>query len=233
MKQRILFLLLALCMLLPLSSCGAKEQYDLLYSVEMDGLTYCVRGNGTRAKQVAVKRGEELVWTKKEKADKAVGSQNGTYGLSVADYNFDGHLDLALATAVEGDALLSVCWLYDPEKDTYTESEALSGLGNLKADADLGAIFSFAQGVTITKAPSPDFPSITTSVDSVTKHTWENGVLTPQTRVSILYYSETSRYCYRVEYYNQESGEFEIDQEKWLTPEEYKTVDWSFVYYFK
>ena len=49
----------------------------------------------------------------------------------------------------------------------------------------------------------------------------------------MIYYSETDRYCYRVEYYNAAAAAFEIDQEKWLTKDEYLEIDWSFLYYFK
>ncbi|MBR2926058.1 MAG: hypothetical protein IKC31_00570 [Clostridia bacterium] len=233
MKKRLLLAILAFLLLLPLPSCAAKERYELLYSIELDGVTYCVRGSGTRAKQVVVKRGEEIVWAKTEKAAKKIGSQNGTYGFQAADFNFDGYVDLALATEIEGNVLYSTCWLYNPEKQTYEKSKELSSLGNLRADHELEAIFSFAESVSITKAPSPDFPSITVSTDSVTKRVWEDGVLVPKTRVSMIYYSETDRYCYRVEYYNAAAAAFEIDQEKWLTKDEYLEIDWSFLYYFK
>ncbi len=233
MKKRLLLLLVATSLLLSLVGCGTQERYDLLHTVELDGLTYNVRGSGFRAKQITVKKGEELLWITSVKVNKDVGSQRGNYGLMIDDLNFDGKRDVALATDVSGDCLVYDCWLWDEESASYQKNKKLSGLGNVKADADMKAIFSFTQSQTITKAPSPNLPDITTTIDSATKHIWVDGVLTPEMRLSSIYYSETNRYCYRVEYYEEEAKDFEIDQEKWFTPEEYKAVDWGFLYYYK
>ena len=60
MKKRIFAGICCLMVLLTLASC-ARERHDLLYSVEVGELTYCVRGTDTRAKQVVVKRGDAIV----------------------------------------------------------------------------------------------------------------------------------------------------------------------------
>ena len=63
MKIKILSLILCLTFLLTLASC-AFERHDLLHSIEIDGVTYCVRGSGTRAKQLVVKRGDDVLWAR-------------------------------------------------------------------------------------------------------------------------------------------------------------------------
>ena len=84
MKNRIKLLtlcLLCMALLFPLTSC--TERYDLLYSEEHDGITYCVRGTGNTAKQVVVKEGDKVLWYQGVKIDGSVGNLNGNYGFSV------------------------------------------------------------------------------------------------------------------------------------------------------
>ena len=61
MKKTLLLLLIVASLALSLVGCGEAERYDLLHTVELDGLTYNVRGSGFRAKQITVKKGEELL----------------------------------------------------------------------------------------------------------------------------------------------------------------------------
>ena len=102
MKKRALALFLCAIFTLLCTSCAA-ERHELLYEVNVAPYTYCVRGRGTRAKQVVVKSGDEVVLAEKVKVEKDVGAMDGTYGLKVLDLNFDGHSDFMMATAVGGD----------------------------------------------------------------------------------------------------------------------------------
>lgn len=232
MKKLWILLLLAVSVLLSLASCAA-ERYDGLYAVDDEsGLTFTVRGSGTRPKQISVKRGEELLFTAKVKIPKGLGRMGGDYGFFVLDLNFDGHSDFMIADGVSGDCTSYLCYLYQPDLGTYVRSDALSGLCNVKADPELEAVFAFTHTYT-TEEAYLDVPATYISTDTTTKYKWKDGVLTPHSRASITYYSETGLYCYSVSDYDSKAGEFSESDDKWLTPEEYKTYDMHFLYYFK
>ena len=233
MIRRSILCLLALLMLLSFAACG-KEQYDLVYAVDQDQLAYCVRGSEKRAKQIVVKMGEEILWSEKVKVDKDVGRQGGTYGFSVLDLNFDGHKDFMIANDVAGDCISYICWLWNTEKNTFEKSEALTGLCNVKTDENLKAVFGFSHRFEREEAYL-DVPETTVSTDTATKYIWKDGVLTPEIRVSITHYSETAKYLYSVAYYDENTKKFEDDysKERWMTAEEYREQDFSFLYYFK
>lgn len=233
MKKRILSLLLCALMLLSLLPSCAKERYDLLNSIDVGERTYCVRGSANRAKQIVVKSGDAVLFSQKVKVDKSVGAQNGSYGFAVLDLNFDGHMDLMIATDVEVECVFYDCWLYVPATDSYEKSEALSGLANLVPDAKLQAVFGFSQEFSSTPAPAPNLPPITVSRDLATKYIWQNGELIPSIRVTLTYYSETDRYLYSVYYYDEQTKKLEWDTEHWMTPEEYRETDLSFLYYYR
>lgn len=230
MRKKILLLLLCAALLLPLASC--KERYDLLYSEEHDGITYCVRGTGNTAKQIVVKEGDKVLWYQGVKIDGSVGNLNGNYGFSVLDLNFDGQLDLMIAQKVEGELVSYLCFLKDPDAFNYQLSEELSELVNIKVDERLKAIFGFSQSVTYEQEYGDEKP-YKVSTDTTTKYVWEDGKCIPHTRVSLSYFEKTDRYCYSVAYYDEVAKEFEISNDIWLTPEEYAEEDMSFLYYFK
>ena len=83
MKMRLLLLLITASLLLSLAACSG-ERYDGLYAVDDEsGLTFTVRGSGSRPKQISVKRGEELLFTTKVKIPKSIGRLGGDYGFSI------------------------------------------------------------------------------------------------------------------------------------------------------
>ena len=232
MKKRIVSILLTLALLLALAACSA-EQYDALYVIDGEnGMTFTVRGSGTRPKQIVVKNGDEIIWKTKVKIPRSVGSLGGHYGFEIIDLNFDGYNDLMLADGVSGECISYICWLYDEASGKYVRSEQLSGLCNIHADADLKALLAYTHTYTMEQAYA-DVPASYITVDSTTKYVWNDGNLTPEVRASISYYSETEMYQYSVAVYDSENGTFADSDDKWLSPEEYKTYDMSFLYYFK
>ncbi len=233
MKKRFLLIFLALLASLSLSACG-KEPYDLLHTVEYGGRAYCVRGSSMRAKRIVVKEGEEVIWSKRVKVDTSVGTQGGDYGFEVLDLNFDGFADFMIANDVSGDCVSYLCWLWDNEEGDYVKSESLTGLCNVRTNEELQAVFGFEHTYDTEKAYL-DVPATSTTSDITTKYVWKDGILTPDIRISITYFSETDIYLYSVAYYNAETGTMEEDytKEQWWTPEEYQTRDLSVLYYFK
>ena len=233
MKKLIVSILLLSLLLALFAGCG-QESHDLLYSVEHDGTTYCVRGTDTQAKQLVVKKGDEVLWSKSISVSEKVGARDGSYGFSADDLNFDGYRDLAIPTDVSGECSTYVCYLYNAQKKTYVYSEELSALYNVKSDATLKAVFGFSQTSTYEPAYQ-DVPAGVITSDIATMYTWEKGVLTPNMRVSITHYPETSNYLYSVAYYDAETKSFSEDygKEHWISEEKYKDADLSVIYYYK
>ncbi len=224
--------LLLLSFLLLFCACNTVR-HDLIYQVEAGDMIFSVRGSALRAKQVVVERGGEALFVKSVRVARAVGTQDGTYGFYAADLNFDGAADWMIATDVEGECIEYLCYLWDAEEGTFIKSEELSGLFNIQvANAEKGQLFAFDHTFVRNKAYS-DVPETTISSDAATLYEWIDGKLTPRIRVSLTYYSESSLWCYSVAYYDREAGKFEDSDDQWLTEEEYKTKDWSFLYYYK
>lgn len=231
MKKRILCLLLCLLTLLPLTSCST-EKHELLYSETHGSLEYNVRGSGNRAKQIVVKKGDEILFAEKIKVHRKVGSLGGSYGFEVTDLNFDGYDDMMIVNEKADDQKVYTCWLWDPDSESFYLHKGLTGLCNVKSDPVLQAVFAFSHSYSHEKAYD-DAPEANVSTDATTKYIWVDEKLTPQVRASITYYSETDLYCYSVAYYDQKSEGFLDSDDKWLTPEEYKEQDMSFLYYFQ
>ena len=233
MKKRLLLLILCACICASLFSACAAERYDSLYYVDQDGYTFGVRGTGTQVKQLVIKKGDEILLTEDLKVSKSVGSRGGNYGLQVLDLNFDGYVDVMIADEFEKECLFYQCWLWNLTKGTFEKSEDLSGLANIKVDHNTKSIFAYTTKTTSTPAPSPEYSDLTVIRDTTTKYIWENGVFHPTVAASITYYSETDMYEYAVYYYNAETGKMEEDQNKWMTPAEYREADLDFIYYFR
>ena len=214
MKKIIRLLIVCLAALFLFTACSG-ERGDLLYSVELDGLTYCVRGSGTEAEQIVVKQGKTLLFCQSVDVDESIGNYKDTFGFSADDLNFDGYRDLSIAIAKNGDCYSYSCFLYDPTTQSYVASYALNQLYNIKADAKLEAVFGFTH--------------------TETMYEWVGNSLFPLMKASITYYAETDLYLYSVAYYNAETQEYEEDYgtEDWMTPEEYNEVDKSIIFYFK
>ncbi len=222
-------LLLCVLLLLPLLASCAGERFDLLYEIEQNGLTFSARGEGERVKQIVVKEEGKVIWSKRVRTDRKMKKIDDTYGLSVQDLDFDGYDDILIATAREGDRISYDCYLRVNAKPQYDLSETLDGLYNVKADADLKAIFAYEESV---EARGNDAYLRT---DKVIKYFWKDGKLIPDMYAAIHYYSggDQKPYCYAVAYYDEELGDFLDSTDKWLTEEEYEATDWSFLYYFK
>ena len=219
MKKILLLLIVCLATLVLFTACSG-ERGDLLYAVDYDGLTYCVRGDGTQAEQIVVKEGETLLFCQNVDVDESIGNYKETFGFFADDLNFDGYRDLSIATAKDGDCYTYCCYLFDPATKNYVASPALNQLYNVKADAKLKAVFGFTH---------------TETVDTATMYEWVGNSLYPLMKASITYYAETDLYLYSVAYYNAATQEYEDDYgtEDWMTPEEYNEVDKSIIFYFK
>lgn len=217
--------LLIFIFLFSLVSCA--EMHDLLYETEKNGLTFCVRGTGDHAKQIVVKDGDRVVWSKSVDIGTSVKNYNGCYGLGVADLNFDGYDDVMIATKVDGDIVTYACYLRDGKDADFDYSEDLSSLKTIGVDAKLQAIFSFSSE---REALSNEHYSL---CDKATKYIWKSGKLIPEMYASITYNSKIDNYRYSVAYFDEALNRFTDSDDIWMTPEEYAEADMSFLYYFK
>ncbi len=223
-----LALLAAVLLISALASCTASAP---LYSTEVGTRTYAVHG-GNRPNRIVVSEGGVTVWESKVSVKKTVGDRNGTYGLEILDLNFDGRSDIKLITDVDGSVMANVCYLQQ-EDGSYALSDALSALCNVGIDSEKKAVFSFAHGYSEDKKEYLDAPPSHISTDVTTAYTWENGALKPYRRVSLTYYSEQDVYCYSVSDYSDELEDFRDPDDTWLTPQEFQTKDFGFLYYFR
>ncbi len=220
----------AILLLTVLSSCS--EPYRKLYEEEQDGITYCVRGFSGKPRHLVIKRGDRILFSVSIESDASVRALDEKYGLLLTDLNFDGKTDVLLPVRRTGECIEYVVFLQSEDGEAFTKSEELSGLCNLRADADRTAVFAFSHTYTTEKAYG-DTPSVSVSTDRATKYVWENGIPEPEMYVSITYYSETGLYCYSVAYYDSLRKKFNDSDDVWLKPEEYADKDMSFLYYFR
>ena len=229
--KKTIALLMILLMILPLAVSCKAERFSLLYSTEADGITYCVRGNGNRPKQILAKRGDKILWVSKVSVARNLGDLGGNYGLEILDFNFDSRPDVMIPTTANGECVSYACWIQNEDGSGYTYSEELSSLCNPKTDAELLAVFGFSK--TSLKKTDKNGVDYMAPTDTTTKYVWREGNLQPQIRVSLTHYPPESKYCYSVSYYDEKTGEFNDPDDYWLTPEEYESTDFSFIYYFR
>lgn len=231
MKQlKFYSILLCVLLFLPILTSCASERFDLLYEIECNGITYCARGKDDRVKQIVVREDGKAVWSKRVKTDRKMEKIDSTYGLLVQDLNFDGYDDILIPTKADGDCVYYDCYLRDGENKKYIQNDVLSGLCNVRADADLQAIFVFEQTV----EARGDNAYVKT--DKATKYFWQNGALVPDMYAAIHYYSDSDYkpYFYAVAYYDEELKDFGDSSDKWMSEEEFENTDFSkTVYYFK
>ena len=225
---------LILCLFLLTSICTSCvwERHKLLYEVEQNGITVCARGKGEHVKQIVVKQNGKAVWSKSIKTDKEMGKIDDAYGLLVQDLNFDGHDDIVIATKKSGECITNECYLYVGGAKVYQLHEELSSMYNVRANADLKAIFAFDQSVDYRE------DGFYITCDKTTKYLWDSNELVPDMYSAIyqLYnFPEATQkpYWWAVAYYDEELGDFLDSDDKWYTEEEYQALDWSFLYYFK
>lgn len=225
-------LILCMLLLLPICTSCVWERHNLLYEIEQKGMTFCVRGKGARVKQIVVKQNGKAVWSKAIKTDKEMGKIDDAYGLLIQDLNFDGFDDILIAVAKDGDCVSYECYLRQGLEPQYKLHEELSSMYNVRANAELRAIFAFEQSTEELEE------SIYVTCDKAVKYLWNGKELVPD-MYSALYQISNSLeevqkpYRWALAYYDEELGDFLDSDDVWLTEEEYQAKDWSFLYYFR
>ncbi len=232
MMKRIVTVLLLAALLLSLAGCGG-EKYDLLYETTVENRVYSVRGTDHLPRQLTVKENGSLLFAEKLEVDKQVGSLGGHYGLEVADLNFDGYLDMMLPTKSTGECLAYTCFLWEPSTGGYRLSEALTGLCNIRVDAEGKYLLTFSQSYEVQQEFEGD--EIRSLSDTATQYVWESGRLIAHTVAKLTHYEsvDIDYYCYELSYFDPTTGTLGEPHDKILTPEEYKNADFSFLYYFR
>ena len=226
---RLTVCLLMLCLCLPLASCGSKK---LLYSTTADQRTFAVLG-GSKPNLIRANDSEgNLIFEESVSTDRSVGTRNGTYGLEIQDLNFDGYADIKLITHASGDVLSNLCYLYEPEGNTFILNEELSALKTVQPNVEQKAILSFAQS-RVDEPAFDDAPASYRTVDTATAYIWKNGSLIPYRRASLTYNSAHNLYVCSLSDYSEALGEFLDPDDTWYTPSEYAQTDFGFLYYFK
>lgn len=224
----VLALLIALpAACLPLSSCASRNL--LLYSTTDGTRTVEVRGSAERARKLVVKEGEKTVWSKRIPVGETVGDLGGTYGLRIADLNFDGLNDLIIPTDCAGEVQTDLAFLQTPDGD-YEKSPALEGLCNLATDARQELVFAFTR---TSRSEKEDGVSHVVQTDTATAYSWEGKNLIPRRRVSLTYYEASDSYCYSVADYDPDTGAFRDPDDRWLTSAEYAALEFEGLYYFR
>lgn len=227
MKFRLLAILLSLILLsASLLACASAE--ETLYETVSNGITFRISGHNGVPKTLSVLDYDTVLWKKSVKVASDVGNFDGCYGFFVADLNFDGYSDLAIATEKRGTELYAYrCYLAVPGSNDYEYSEALSSIYNVRANENLQAIFGFTSERRETEGVYYE------TCDSATKFVWRGEKLVPQIRASLTYYSKQKLYCYSVAYYDEIEKAFGPTTDRWLTPAEYENADMNFLYYFR
>lgn len=231
MKKRIFALLLGVLMLFSLLAC-ASEKHELLYLCEADGRSFCARGENGEVKQIVVKARDDILFARDVTVDSSVGTQNGTYGLTVTDLNFDGAADILLMQSISGESVFYRAWLWNVQKETYSLSESLSSLCNIKPIPERGAILAFSHGQELR-----DNQLIQWS-DSATQYVWKSGELIPERQIQLTYYADVAAWCLTAKIYNPQSKKFDIDisgmSDRWFfSQEELSAYDLSQLYYYR
>ena len=216
---------LCLALLAALASCHVS--YTTLHEITKGDITYTLEGAQDIPKRIAIKRGGYLIRLLDISSDASVKDTNGQYGFYVEDANFDGKNDILVATKKEGEICTYSVYLAENDGTDFTHSTLLSNLKNIRVRPEYQAVFGFEQ--TKTDHGNGNY----TVCDRATKYVWENGILYPDVYAALTYYSEQNRYCYSTAAYDTATGTFDPSKDRWLTPEEYASTDFGFLYYYK
>ncbi len=223
---RMLLIVLVLS-LLPFSFLACARDYDPMYEITKDGITYRLEGDGNVPKRIRLTENGNTLRTLEIDPDASVGNADGCYGFYVEDADFDGDNDLLIAVSKEGELLTYEVYLYLGQNEGFVLSRELSALQNISVDAKRKAVFGFSR--TKTKAGGDHYELC----DKATKYVFSGGVLRPDVYAAVTYYSAQDLYCYSTATYDTEDKSFNPSRDRWLTPAEYETVDFGFLYYFR
>ena len=95
--------------------------------------------------ELLIYRGQKQFQALKVCTANPVPRQNPVGTMDTADYNFDGHGDLALETAFQ-DGNASYCiWLFDPKTKSFVFSQPLSQLTNPRPDPKTKTIIAYTK----------------------------------------------------------------------------------------
>ena len=99
-----------------------------------------------RISELLVYHGREQVQALKVCTPEPVPRESPIGNIYYADYNFDGHSDLALETAFKQENASYCIWLFNPKTRRFEESQQLSQLTNPSPDVKTHTVISYSKG---------------------------------------------------------------------------------------
>jgi hypothetical protein len=96
--------------------------------------------------ELLVYRGQKQVQALKVCTAEAVPRESPVGTMDTADYNFDGHYDLALETGFKQGNATYCIWLYNPKTKRFVASPQLSQLINVRPDPKTKTVISSSKG---------------------------------------------------------------------------------------
>ena len=99
-----------------------------------------------RISALLVYRGQKQWQELKVCTPEAVPREGPVGTMDTADYNFDGHYDLALETAFKGGNASYCIWLFEPKTGRFILSKQLSQLTNVRPDPKTHTVISTSKG---------------------------------------------------------------------------------------
>lgn len=137
------------------------------------------------------------------------------------DVNFDGRLDVRLATRYTGGNTYYTTYIRG-DAGYYTVS-ALDALPSPTVDADTKTISAPYSRYTV-EPETDDFPEVYISEAGTEHYSWQQGALRLTARDSCTYYSESDIYCI-AKWRTLDDGTLDAVDEHWLDEEQYAKLE--------
>ena len=177
-------------------------------------------GNGRLERILVYKDGSKTATV----ATNSVGSERDSYGVSVADANFDGYPDLIIATEQNGDTKRYTVYLWSNATGTYRHSESLKSIGAFTVNEDYQCIISHTTEHRF--AGEDDGVSYYEDAEVYRVYRTVNGETVEFARYERIYYTKNDIYAYSVFRFDKNRGVmYRFSEDQWMSEAEAKVFD--------